>query len=54
MFLLEVQEELDVWPEAHERERKWLSPTAAANSVAEPELGELILEVTAKLRRDSK
>lgn len=50
VYLLEVQEELEEWPEVGERQRKWLSPTRAAESVAEPELAELILEVAIKLR----
>lgn len=51
VFLLEVEQELDMWPEAKERERKWLTPAKAAESVDEPELAELILEVAAGLRK---
>lgn len=47
VFLLQVAEELDEWPEKQERERKWLSPAKAAEAVDEPELAELILAVAA-------
>ena len=50
VFLLEVHEELDDWPERDERERKWLTPTKAAESVVEPELAELILKIAADWR----
>lgn len=50
VFLLEVVEELEEWPEKDERVRKWLTPAKAAEVVAEPELAELILEVAAELR----
>ncbi len=43
VFLLEVEEELDDWPEKGERERVWCTPKKAAQSVEEPELAELIL-----------
>lgn len=42
VFLLEVEEELDEWPEQGERERVWCTPAKAAASVDEPELAELI------------
>ena len=45
VFLLEVEQELDEWPESKERERVWCSPEKAAAAVAEPELGALILMV---------
>ncbi len=45
VFLLEVEQELDEWPESKERERIWCSPDKAAAAVAEPELGALILMV---------
>lgn len=38
VYLLEVTEEADKWPEAKERERAWFSAAAAAELVAEPEL----------------
>lgn len=50
VFLLEVVEELDEWPEQDERERKWLTPAKAAEAVAEPELAELIREIAADWR----
>lgn len=42
VFGMEVSEVLDLWPEAHERARQWLSPLEAANRVDEPELAVLI------------
>lgn len=42
VFLLEVTEELDEWPERDERERTWLSPAKAAEAVLEPELADII------------
>ncbi len=45
VFLLEVEEELDEWPERHERERIWCTPQKAAASVDEPELAKLILDL---------
>jgi 8-oxo-dGTP pyrophosphatase MutT (NUDIX family) len=50
VFLLEVDEELDDWPEKDERERKWLTVAKAAEAVAEPELADLIRIVAAELR----
>jgi 8-oxo-dGTP pyrophosphatase MutT (NUDIX family) len=42
VFALEVREELDLWPERHEREGRWFSPEEAAGAVEERELGDLI------------
>jgi 8-oxo-dGTP pyrophosphatase MutT (NUDIX family) len=42
VFAMEVTEVLDLWPEAHERTRQWLSPDEAAGQVNEPELAALI------------
>jgi 8-oxo-dGTP pyrophosphatase MutT (NUDIX family) len=42
VFGMEVTEVLDLWPEAHERTRQWLSPAEAAIRVKEPELAILI------------
>ena len=42
VFAMEVTEVLDLWPEAHERARQWLSPEEAAAHVNEPELAALI------------
>ena len=42
VFAMEVTEVLDLWPEAHERARQWLSPAEAAIRVEEPELAVLI------------
>jgi 8-oxo-dGTP pyrophosphatase MutT (NUDIX family) len=42
VFAMEVTEILDLWPEAHERARRWLSPGEALALVEEPELAALI------------
>lgn len=42
VFAMEVTEILDLWPEAHERTRQWLSPREAVALVEEPELAALI------------
>ena len=42
VFAMEVTEVLDLWPEAHERTRQWLSPLKAAAHVNEPALAALI------------
>ena len=42
VFAMEVTEVLDLWPEAHERARQWLSPGEALTLVDEPELAALI------------
>ena len=42
VFAMEVTEILDLWPEAHERRRQWLSPHKAADYVHEAELAALI------------
>ncbi|QNT68702.1 NUDIX hydrolase [Defluviicoccus vanus] len=42
VFLLDVKEELDRWPEQDHRERCWLSPAEAAERVGEAELSRLL------------
>ena len=42
VFAMEVSEILDLWPEAHERTRQWLSPQEAVALVNEPELAAII------------
>jgi len=39
---LAVETLADAWPEAHERERRWMSASQAAESVDEPDLADLI------------
>ena len=38
VYLLEVREELEVWPECERRQRAWFTPSDAAAVVQEPEL----------------
>lgn len=42
VYPLQVLVQLGVWPEAHERERRWMRPEEAAAAVNEPDLAELI------------
>lgn len=42
VYPLEVTVMRDHWPEAAERERRWLSPLEAADLVAEPELAAIL------------
>lgn len=52
VFLLEVEKELDDWPEAEQRQRTWFTPAKAAEAVAEPELAELILQLAVRKTAD--
>ncbi|WP_439817019.1 NUDIX hydrolase [Zavarzinia sp. CC-PAN008] len=45
VFLFDVTEELDDWPERHEREKRWMTPQEAAQAVVEGSLSELILAI---------
>jgi 8-oxo-dGTP pyrophosphatase MutT (NUDIX family) len=47
VYLLEVREELDTWPECERRQRAWFTPSDAAAAVQEPELKELLLQLRA-------
>ncbi len=47
VFLFDVVEELEFWPEQAERERRWASPGEAALLVSEAQLAQLILEFSA-------
>jgi 8-oxo-dGTP pyrophosphatase MutT (NUDIX family) len=47
VYLLDVQEELDTWPECERRQRAWFTPSEAARAVEEPELRQLLLQLTA-------
>jgi 8-oxo-dGTP pyrophosphatase MutT (NUDIX family) len=48
VFLLEVSEELDDWPERGERQKQWVTPAQAAMAVEEGGLAELILKIAAR------
>lgn len=45
VFRMEVRQELDDWPERHERERRWVTPADAMQAVEEDGLKELIAQV---------
>jgi 8-oxo-dGTP pyrophosphatase MutT (NUDIX family) len=47
VYLLEVVEELETWPECARRRRAWFTLAEAAEAVREPELRELLLRVKA-------
>jgi 8-oxo-dGTP pyrophosphatase MutT (NUDIX family) len=51
VFLLRFKRQLDAWPEQAERETRWLSPEAAAELVAEPDLAALLLGARAIVAR---
>lgn len=45
VFLMEVTEQLDQWPEKHQRERRWMSPSQAALAISESGLVEMLLRL---------
>jgi 8-oxo-dGTP pyrophosphatase MutT (NUDIX family) len=47
VFLLEVEQELETWPECERRQRAWFTLSDAAEAVREPELRSLLLEFKA-------
>jgi 8-oxo-dGTP pyrophosphatase MutT (NUDIX family) len=47
VYLLEVREELETWPECRRRQRAWFTLADAAEAVREPELRALLLQVKA-------
>jgi 8-oxo-dGTP pyrophosphatase MutT (NUDIX family) len=47
VFLLEVQQELETWPECERRRRAWFTLGDAAEMVQEPELRSLLLDFKA-------
>ena len=47
VYPLKVLIQLGAWPEQAERERRWMSPEAAAASVHEPDLARLIRDFAA-------
>lgn len=47
VFVMDVQRQMDEWPEKHERETRWLSPAQAAMKVTEGGLVEILLSLAA-------
>jgi 8-oxo-dGTP pyrophosphatase MutT (NUDIX family) len=47
VYLLEVREELETWPECARRRRAWFTLDDAADAVRDPELRALLLQVKA-------
>jgi 8-oxo-dGTP pyrophosphatase MutT (NUDIX family) len=45
VYLLDVREELETWPECERRQRAWFTPSDAAAAVQEPELRDLLLQL---------
>ena len=52
VYPLEVLIQLGVWPEAHQRERRWMTPAEAAELVHEPDLAAMIRDFDATPRED--
>jgi len=50
VFTMEVNEVLDDYPEKNDRKRKWFMPEDAYNAIAIPEIGEMIKELSSKLK----
>jgi 8-oxo-dGTP pyrophosphatase MutT (NUDIX family) len=46
VYRLEVAEELAAWPECNQRRRSWFTLSEAAALVAEPELRDLIIQLS--------
>lgn len=51
IFALEVIKELDTYPENNIRKRKWFDIKEAAESVSIPEVGKMILQLEANLKK---
>jgi uncharacterized protein len=51
LYPLRVEEELEDWPEARERTRRWFAPADAAAAVLEPELKALLARFAGASRR---
>jgi len=54
VFALEVTALLDEWPEAAQRSRAWFTPAAAADAVDEPELRDILRNLSARLEGASE
>lgn len=50
VYPLEVLIQLGDWPEAHQRERRWMTTENAAAAVNEPDLAQLIRDFAATLK----
>ena len=49
VFLLEVKQQLEIWPEKQSRQRCWLAPGEAADRVEEEELRTLLVGLSDRL-----
>ena len=49
VFLLQVEKELDDWPECQERSRKWVSLAEASELIDDPGLAELLMRLEQSL-----
>ncbi len=54
VFLLQVSDQAEEWPERHERTVRWFDPRVASEKVAEPELAALLRNLPALVRRRRK
>lgn len=50
VYLMHVEEVLNDWPEADERQRDWVDPDEAAKRVDEPELKSILRGVSGQLQ----
>lgn len=50
VYSMEVQEVLDEFPEMNERKRKWFSPEEAIEKISIKEIGEMIKDLSSKLK----
>jgi 8-oxo-dGTP pyrophosphatase MutT (NUDIX family) len=50
-YLLEVERQLEDWPEKGQRQTRWMAPGRAARLVSEDGLGQLLLSLDASHRR---
>lgn len=53
LFPLQVREEMEVWPEATQRNRRWFTPEDAANAVNEPDLAQALRDFATGLVREA-
>ena len=53
VFLLQVENVLEDWPEAVKRKRQWVSPAKAVKRVDEPQLKQILLNLPATFNLDN-
>jgi 8-oxo-dGTP pyrophosphatase MutT (NUDIX family) len=53
VFLMQIEETLEIWPEQSFRKRRWVAPETASEIVNEPALKSLLAELPKLLKRAS-